>query len=465
MASMKASILARGEREASEWSNVVSENRPATIGAGASERDPEDGIHQEISTVTTHILRPGRLAAIGGALLALLVASPTFAVSAAWTRQFGTAGEELVGGIAQDSGGFTVVGTTGGSLARQLQGANDGFIRRYDRSGKVLWTRQFGTGGQDMAVDVAADGAGLTVVGVTDGSFTGGTTTPGTDDLFVRRYDRNGNHLWTRQFGTTKDEDAGAIAADATGIIVVGTTWGTLAGSSAPDDADALVRRYDRAGKVVWTRQFGTAEGDTADAVSIDAAGFTVGGGTDGDLGRKNAGPFTDMYVRRFTAAGATAWTRQWGQKGDDQTLSLAADGSGITAVGYTHADPYGNEASQAFIRRYDRSGKVVFGKIFGSTASEIAWGVAADSAAITVTGYTYGSMDAQNKGSFDVFVRRYDRAGNVVWKRQFGTTSADLALDVAADGTGFTIAGHTQGNLGAAPKGELDVFVRRYNR
>jgi hypothetical protein len=413
----------------------------------------------------THLTLTGPLAAAGAALLSVAIAAPTLAASVTWTRQFGTSAEEIAGGIAQDATGFTVVGTTGGPLVHAVRGANDGFIRRYSRSGTVLWTRQFGTDGQDMAVDVAADSGGLTVVGVTDGSFSGAPTTPGTDDLFVRRYDRSGNLKWNRQFGTKRDEDAGAIAADASGITVVGTTWGTLAGSSPAGDADAVVRRYDRTGKVVWTRQFGTPEGDSADAVAIDAAGFTVAGGTDGDLGRKNAGPFTDMYVRRFNAMGSTVWTRQWGQKGDDQALSIAADATGVTAVGYTTADAFGNASSQAFIRRYDRSGTLVFGKIFGSVDSEVAWGVAADSAAITVTGYTYGSMDAANKGSFDVFVRRYDRAGNVVWKAQFGSTKADLGLDVAADATGFTILGHTQGNLAATPKGELDIFVRRYSR
>jgi hypothetical protein len=422
-------------------------------------------VKEIVATMRTHLSTIGPVAA-GAALLALaLAASPVLAVSTTWTRQFGTTAEDVAGGIAQDSTGFTVVGTTGGPLVRAVKGGADAFIRRYDRSGKLLWTRQFGTDGQDMAVDVAADSGGITVVGVTDGSFSGGATTLGTDDLFVRRYSRSGTHLWTRQFGTTKDEDAGAIAANGSGIIVVGTTWGTLAGTSPAGDADAVVRKYDRTGKVLWTRQFGTGEGDSADAVAIDGAGFTVAGGTDGDLAKKNAGPFTDMYVRRFDPTGKALWTRQWGQKGDDQALSLAADGTGVTAVGYTHADPYGNESSQAFIRRWDRSGRLVFGRIFGSTASEIAWGVAADSAAITVTGYTYGSMDAQNKGSFDAFVRRYDRAGNVVWKRQFGTTSADLAIDVAADSTGFVVLGHTQGNVGASPKGELDIFVRRYTR
>ena len=248
-------------------------------------------------------------------------------------------------------------------------------------------------------------------------------------------------------------------------MIVVGTTRGALTGSNEEDDADAFVRRYDRSGKVVFTLQFGTSEMDTADAVTIDSAGFTVGGGTDGNLGRKNAGPFTDAYLRRFDPAGKGIWTRQWGQEGDDQVLSASADGSGITAVGYTHADAYGIESSQAFIRRYDRAGKVVFSKVFGTADSEIAWGVASDTVGLTVTGYTYGSLDGKNQGTFDVFVRRYSRSGSLVWRRQFGTKGADLGFDVAADAKGFTILGHTNGSLGGDAKGELDVFVRRFLR
>jgi hypothetical protein len=412
---------------------------------------------------TTH-RRATRLAAGGAVLLALLVPATALAASTAWTRQFGTSAEDVAGGIATDAEGITVVGSTNGALKGDLDGFSDAFIRRYDRDGKVLWTKQFGTAGQDWAIDVAADGSGITVLGQTDGTF--GSPEIRTDlDLYVRRYDRNGTHLWTRQFGTGEDEEPGAIAADSTGVIVVGTTKGALQGTNAPEDPDAIVRRYDRSGNVVFTKQFGTAAGDSATAVAIDGGGFTVGGGTDGDLAGSNAGPFTDAYIRRYTTAGTVAWTKQWGQKGDDQVLSMAADSTGVTSVGYTHKDAQGNEPSQAFIRRHDRDGRLVFSRIFGSPDSEIAWGVAADAKGLTVTGYTFGDLDANNKGSFDVFVRRYSRIGNVTWAKQFGTTGADLGIDVAADSAGFTVLGHTNGDLAADGKGELDLFVRRFDR
>ncbi len=406
-----------------------------------------------------------RLAAPAAVLLALLVPATALAISKDWTRHAGTKADDVAGGIAADGTGITIVGTTGGNLARKVRGASDAFIRRYDRHGQVLWTHQFGTDAQDTGQDVASDAGGLTVLGSTDGSFSGSGGTLGTKDLFVRRYDRNGTKQWTRQFGTSADEDPGAIAAGDGGLFVVGTTSGALTGTNAPDDPDAFVRRYDRSGHVEWTRQFGTSDGDSASAVDADGSRVFVGGGTDGDLQGTNAGPFTDAYLRGYDTAGHVLWTRQWGQEGDDQVLSVAADSTGVTAVGYTHADATGNEPSQAFIRRFDRDGHFKWSKIFGSPDSEIAWGVASDAHALTVTGYTFGDLDANNKGSFDVFVRRYTRSGTAVWKRQFGTTKADLGIDVAADGKGFTILGHTMGALGGDAKGNLDVFVRRYTR
>ena len=204
------------------------------------------------------------------------------------------------------------------------------------------------------------------------------------------------------------------------------------------------------------------SDGDSASAVDADGSRVFVGGGTDGDLQGTNAGPFTDAYLRGYDTAGNVLWTRQWGQEGDDQVLSVAADSTGVTAVGYTHADATGNEPSQAFIRRSIATA-TSWSKIFGCR-TEIAQRVRA-AHALTVTGCIFDDLDANNKGSFDVFVRRYSRSGTAVWKRQFGTTEADLGIDVAADGKGFTILGHTMGALGGDAKGNLDVFVRRYTR
>jgi len=85
----------------------------------------------------------------------------------------------------------------------------------------ILWTRQFGTSSSDLANGVAIDGAGnVYVVGQTEGALPGQTGLGGRD-AFVRRYDSLGNQLWTRQFGTRGDDAALGAGVDSDGNLYV----------------------------------------------------------------------------------------------------------------------------------------------------------------------------------------------------------------------------------------------------
>jgi hypothetical protein len=76
----------------------------------------------------------------------------------------------------------------------------------------------------------------------------------------------------------------------------VGATEGSLAGSRG--DFDAFIRRYSEKGAEVWTRQFGTSEGDFGLSVfTDDASNIYVAGGTFGNLARTNRGE-NDAFIR-----------------------------------------------------------------------------------------------------------------------------------------------------------------------
>jgi hypothetical protein len=107
-------------------------------------------------------------------------------------------------------------------------------VREYDAAGSEVWTRQFGTVGNDQAAGVALDGAGgVYVVGTF--AVAGGT------DAFVRKHDAAGGEVWTRQFGTPSADAALAVAADgAGGAYVTGETAGTFPGQT--NDSNAASR-------------------------------------------------------------------------------------------------------------------------------------------------------------------------------------------------------------------------------
>jgi hypothetical protein len=206
-----------------------------------------------------------------------------------------------------DASGVYVAGFTSGTLPEQTSagGANDAFVRKYDAAGNELWTRQFGTSGSDLAFAISVDASGAYVAGSTDGTLSGQTSAGGAD-AFVRNYDAAGNELWTRQFGTSGFDEARAISVDASGAYVAGITDGTLPGQTSAGSSDAFVHKYDAAGNELWTRQFGTSDDDLATAVAVDASGVYVAGFTSGTLPEQTSAGGADAFVTKL-ARGTSA--------------------------------------------------------------------------------------------------------------------------------------------------------------
>ena len=143
-----------------------------------------------------------------------------------WSRQFGTPQFDQANGVAVLDGNVYVVGDVIGALPGQTSGGpsdRDAFVRRYDSTGNVTWTRQFGSkdAHEDTATSVVARAGGVYVAGWTAGTLPLQTKL-GDNDAFVRKYDVNGNEQWTRQFGTASSVQAFGIAADDSGVYVAG---------------------------------------------------------------------------------------------------------------------------------------------------------------------------------------------------------------------------------------------------
>ena len=98
------------------------------------------------------------------------------------------------------------------------------------RAQTVQWIRQFGTSGNNQARGVAVDSTGVYVAGSVSSDALPNQTSAGGSDAFVRKYDSNGLELWTRQFGTARNDDAYGVSVDSTGVYVVGRTEGALPG-------------------------------------------------------------------------------------------------------------------------------------------------------------------------------------------------------------------------------------------
>ena len=146
-------------------------------------------------------------------------------------------------------GNVYLAGRTAGALPGQISaGGFDAYVRKYDGEGNEVWTRQFGTTGRDR-VDVAVDLEGnVYVAGQAEGALPDQVSS-GDTDAFVRKYDGDGNEVWTRQFGTLGFDQGPGVAADSEGnVYLSGRGEGALPGQASSGDSDAFVRKYDRDG-------------------------------------------------------------------------------------------------------------------------------------------------------------------------------------------------------------------------
>lgn len=365
-----------------------------------------------------------------------------------WARQFGTPQNEAAFTGSADGVALYVAGRTAGSLVGVSAGSFDAWIRRYDFEGNAVWTHQFGTAALDEVLGIHASEYGIYVAGTTAGTLPGQVSSGG-NDAFVRKYDEDGNVLWTVQFGSGGTERGQAVHADASGVYVAGSTSAAFSGYENSGGRDAFVRKFDHNGQVVWTRQFGSTGDDLGSALTSDRSGLYLAGFATGALPGLTALGDLDIYLRKYDSAGNEIWTQQFGSPDRDApAFQLVAEPSGIYLMGETGGSLGGPNAggNDIFIRKYRTDGTSVWTRQFGSAADDFIEGMATEATGIYGAGVTLGSMPGfTTAGAADLFAVKYDRDGNQVWLRQFGTEANDGAFSTAAGGKAAYAIGYTR--------------------
>lgn len=265
----------------------------------------------------------------------------------------------------QDSDGANTVAATpdggwvlGGSFSRHAQfgtteldskGRTDAVLIKLTAEGEVEWVKQFGGRYADAIWRVAVDAAGNIVVqGVfADLSDWGGGPLKaggGSDnDVVLAKYDRAGNHLWSKRFGDAFNEVAGGVAVDPAGNI-------TMTGSfdlkidfgqgeiKSTGESDIFVARFSPAGELAWARTYGADREDIGFGVAADASGNVVvtgwfehivdfGGGAKASYGNR------DVFLLKLDAAGRHVWSTSFGDRDHDQARALVLDREGRPVV------------------------------------------------------------------------------------------------------------------------------------
>lgn len=413
------------------------------------------------------------LASVLGVLAAPLTADAQVPPPA-WTQQLGTLWDEQAQAVTVSGDSVYVVGHTTGQLgAEPPAGSTDVFLAKYDTAGALQWVRQLGTRRDDRVTSVTTDAAGnVYLAGHTWGGLDFYVNAGGADFYFAK-YDAQGNRIYVRQRGTTRDDFATGIAAGAGDTIyLAGYTGGSFATGGSSNNYDLFMALYDTGGSLYVLQQLGSPDSDVALGLAVTPNHEVyVTGYTWGSLDGTTTPTGTDLFLMKLNIIGQQQWVRQLDLSGTDYATAVAVGTDGaVYLTGYTEGTLDGNTHAgiyDALVARYDAQGTRQWSRLLGGTSADYGNGIAvAADGTVNVTGYTSGVLDGNAyAGGNDLFLTRYDGQGNKLGTHVVGTGFTDIARGVAVDAQGSTyVTGFTYGGLGGnTSAGGYDAVLLRY--
>ena len=176
-----------------------------------------------------------------------------------------------------------------------------------------------------------------------------------------------------------------------------------------------------------------------------------------------NGAPTSTFSVTQKSATGISA------------AEATQVDASGNIYVIGTATGDFGSQLNQGtqdvYLTKYDSAGNVVFQNLLGSGGSANGYGLALDpSGGVVVTGASTADLTTTSvaDGNNDSFVARYDASGNQTWIKQIQTLATNQSNTVSVDASGnIYIGGSVSGGVigaGQVGQGKADAFLAKFD-
>ena len=359
------------------------------------------------------------------------------------------------------------------------------------------FTKTMGGTDHDYGQSVAVDGSGNIYItgyfrGTVDfdpGSGTDNHTAVGEEDIFLTKFDTDGNYLFTKTMGGTDHDYGQSVAVDGSGnVYITGYFSGTAdfdpgSGTDYHFSAgleDIFLTKINADGSYGYTKTMGGTDHDFGQSVAVDGSGnvyitgyfsgtadFDPGSGTDYHF---SAG-LEDIFLTKINADGSYGYTKTMGGTDHDFGQSVAVDGSdNVYVTGYFSGtdvdfDPGSgtDEHTSAglediFLTKINFDGSYGFTKTMGGTDQDVGRSVAVDDIVnVYITGYFRETADfdpgtaTDNHtvvGEEDIFLTKFRMVDLIV-----------IPTSVTISGSGETAAFTVR--LLSAPSEEADVTVQ----
>jgi len=301
-------------------------------------------------------------------------------------------------------------------------------------------------------------------------------TSNGSADVFISKFDPNGNFLWAKSIGGSTFDSGKGIAVDASGNAYITGYFSDVtvdfdpgAGTFNMNNSggqDIYILKLDVNGNFVWAKQFSNANCcEEANGITLDGSNnIYITGSFSGTMDfDPNAGVFnlspsggTALFISKLDVNGNFVLARQCSGNSGVQGMAIKLDGTGNIyttgvfsgtddfdpGIGVSNMTSFGG--NDVFVLKLDASANFVFAKQVGGTGLDEGWAIEVDNASNIIIGGDFqgtsdfdpgvGTFTITSAGSYDAFVCKLNSSGNFVWAKTLGGTSTDRSFSIALD-------------------------------
>ncbi len=390
-----------------------------------------------------------------------------------WVKTNGSNSIDVINDVKIDvNGDIIIIGYFSNTMNFQgtsltSTGLKDFYIAKLTNDGNLLWVQTGGGIQDDEGIALALDDSGnIYVTGnyVGQGTFgTSNTISYGAKDIFILKYNSNGDYQWGQFIGGFNDDFAGDIIVDNNNDVAISGTY-DFAMSINSDSfigkggKDFFIAKFDNNGVFQWTTNQGSTLDDFGLKLTCDVSNnLYVAGEFSGAI---NFGAMTvtamgtkDVFLAKYSSSGNPDWGLKKGTAGDNDKLGGLYYGANQNKIYMSYKND--QALNQGQISIFNPTGIQYAMLSFGGSGVITPLGLSVDySGAMYVSGQysgtaNFGDGDVTSIGETDYFIAKYKLDGSLGFKDVAGSTLSDAGNNIAIDNmNNIYVAGYCNNNI-----------------
>ncbi len=400
-------------------------------------------------------------------IISLLLSSQAFD----WATPSGGGGSDRAYAIATDNDGNSYV--TGwfegsahfGDITLNSEGGRDVFLAKYNGEGEIIWAQKAWGIASNAAAGICLDWDNFPIItGWFAESIHFGDIvleSRGSYDMFVARYNGNGQVIWAKSAGGEGDDYGNRVTTNMEHDVLVAGSFRYTAHFgettiTSEGNRDIFIANYSNAGNFHWVKKAGGAGEDRAYDIISGPEGVTYFTGMFNGkafFGEHEimSGGIVSTYIAKMNGGGEFLWVRNGTGGANDYARGFGIDMdnegnvygngafSGKLTFGETTVEATGGPYDfDAYIVKYNHEGVLRWLKNGGGYGNDQGFDIFTDNNGSSYcTGFfsglaLFGDHELESSGMSDVFITKYNWAGETLWAKRAGGEYQDYGYGIS---------------------------------